>query len=571
MPGLPAALMRHRARLDEIAGVFAKYGFAAWVQRGSGLVSTRVMQGLVDRHVDPQIVSMSDGERLRRALTELGTTWVKFGQMLSLRPDVVGDDVAEELEKLQATVAPDPPGVAQALVERELGAAVSDRFGSFDPEPMASGSVAQVHRATLPDGTAVAVKVLHDGVEHRVLADLELMEAIAAYLENQDPGIAQLRPTVIVSEFSQMLHDAIDLSQELQNLQRFTVNFADEPDVVVPRPYPELSRRRVLTMSLISGAPFADRASVEATGWDVDALVRRSAEIYLEMIFRDSLYHADPQPGNLLLPDGTHIAILDFGDVGRISSMRKRQLEDLAIAAGTNDVDGFIDVIVEITTPPPTVDMNKLRSQIDVWLNHYLLIGVGHLDMAAIINTGMELLHDNGLVMPADLSLLFRVMLQLQGLGRELDTEVRVTELLQPHMKQLLAERFDPRRLARHAGRTIRGWDRLAASLPGDIEEIVQQIRAGRLAIDFRVHDANGAVDHLVDGLVASASVLASAQLFSRRTGPTVGPISMPGLVAAGVGVLTWQRLVRRRREHKTWVSRARELAELRRRARDAS
>ena len=571
MPGLPAALMRHRARLDEIAGVFAKYGFATWVQRGGGLVSTRVMQGLVDRHVDPQIVSMSDGERLRRALTELGTTWVKFGQMLSLRPDVVGDDVAEELANLQAMVGPDPAGVAQALVERELGAAVSDFFGSFDPEPMASGSVAQVHRASLPDGTAVAVKVLHDGVEHRVLEDLELMEAIAAYLENEDPGLAQLRPTVIVSEFSQMLHDAIDLSEELQNLQRFTVNFADEPDIVVPRPYPELSRRRVLTMSLISGAPFADRASVEATGWDVDALVRRASEVYLEMIFRDSLYHADPQPGNLLLPDGTHIAILDFGDVGRISSMRRRQLEDLVIAAGTHDLDAFIDVVVEITTPPPTVDMKKLRSQLDVWLNRYLLIGVGHLDMAAIINTGMDVLHANGLVMPADLSLLFRVMMQLQGLGRALDTEVRVTELLEPYMKKLLAERFDPRRAARHAGRTFRGWDRLAASLPGDIEDIVQQIRAGRLAVDFRVHDADGAVDHLVDGLVAAASVVASAQLLSSRTGPTVGPISVPGLVAAGVGVLTWQRLVRRRRERKTWVSRARELGESRRHARDAS
>jgi ubiquinone biosynthesis protein len=571
MPGLPAALMRHRARLDEIAGVFAKYGFAAWVQRGSGLVSTRVMQGIVDRHADPQIVSMSDGERLRRALTDLGTAWVKFGQMLSLRPDVVGDDVAEELAKLQAAVAPDPPGVAQALIERELGAAVSNFFSSFDPEPMASGSVAQVHRATLPDGTVVVVKVLHDGVEHRVLADLELMETIAAYVESEDPALALLRPTVIVSEFSQMLHDAIDLSQELRNLQRFTLNFADEPDIVIPRPYPELSRRRVLTMSLISGAPFADRASVEATGWDVDALIRRAADIYLEMIFRDSLYHADPQPGNLLIPDDTHIAILDFGDVGRISSMRRRQLEDLVIAAGTNDVDGFIDVVIEITTPPPTVDMNKLRSQIDVWLNRYLLIGVGHLDMAAIINTGMELLHDNGLVLPADLSLLFRVMLQLQGLGRDLDTEVRVTELLQPYLKRLLAERFDPRRLARHAGRTIRGWDRLAASLPGDIEEIVQQIRAGRLAVDFRVHDADGAVDHLVDGLVAAASVLGSAQLLSRRTGPTVGSISLPGLVAAGVGVLTWQRLVRRRREHKTWVSRARELGESRRRARAAS
>jgi ubiquinone biosynthesis protein len=571
MPGLPAVLMRHRARLDEIAGVFAKYGFAAWVQRGSGLVTARVMQGLVDRHADPDIVAMSDGERLRRALTELGTTWVKFGQMLSLRPDVVGEDVAEELARLQATVAADPPGVAQAQVEHELGGPVSDLFGSFDSEPMASGSVAQVHGATLRDGTAVAVKVLHEGVERRVLADLELMEAIAAYLENEDPSIAQLRPVVIVSEFSQMLHDAIDLSHELQNLQRFGLNFANEPGVVFPTPYPELSRRRVLTMSLISGAPFGDRASVEATGWDVDELVRRASEIYLEMIFRDSLYHADPQPGNLLIPDGAHIAILDFGDVGRISSMRRRQLEDLVIAAGTNDVDAFIDVVVEITTPPPSVDMNKLRSQIDVWLNRYLLIGVGQFDMAAIVNSGMALLHENGLVMPADLSLLFRVMLQLQGLGRGLDTEVRVAELLQPYMKKLLAERFDPRRLARHAGRTLRGWDRLAASLPGDIEEIVQQIRAGRLAIDFRVHDADGAVDHLVDGLVAAASVLGSAQLLSRRTGPTVGPISLPGLVAAGVGLLTWQRLVRRRRERKTWVSRARELAEVRRHSRDAS
>jgi len=565
MPGLPVALVRHRERLDEIGEVFAKYGFAAWVQRGSGLVSARVLKGLVDHYVDPEIVAMSDGERLRRALTELGTTWMKFGQMLSLRPDVVGGDVALELTKLQSTVPADAAGVAQALVERELGGSVSELYRSFDKEPMASGSVAQVHRASLHDGTAVVVKVLHDGVEHRVLEDLELMEAIATFLEHEDPESAQLRPTVIVGEFSQMLHDAIDLSQELRNLQRFAMNFAHEPDIVIPTPYPELSRRRVLTMSLISGAPFTDRASVEATGWDIDVLVHRAANIYLEMIFRDSLYHADPQPGNLMLPDGSHIAILDFGDVGRISSTRRRQLEDLVIAAGTHDVDGFIDVVVEITTPPPTVDMDRLRSQIDAWLNRYLLIGVGHLDMAAIITTGMQLLHDNGLVLPADLSLLFRVMLELQGIGRELNTEVRVSELLEPYMKKLLAERFDPRRLAHHASRTFRGWDRLAGSLPGDIEGIVEQIRAGKLGVDFRVHDSDGAVDHLVDGLVAAASVIASAQLISRRTGPSLGPISVPGMVAAGVGVLTWQRLVRRRREHKTWVSRARELAQLRR------
>lgn len=566
MPRLSTSSMHHRERLDEIAEVLAKYGFAAWVQRGSGLVSTGVMKGLVDRYVDPEIVAMSDGERLRRALIELGTTWVKFGQMLSLRPDVVGAEVAEHLTKLHATVAPDAPGVAQALVERELGASVSHLYAAFDPEPLASGSVAQVHRATLHDGTAVVVKVLHDGVDQRVFDDLELLAHIATFLENEDPELAQLRPAVIVGEFSQMLRDAVDLSQELWNLQRFTLNFADEPDVVIPTPYPELSRRRVLTMSRLSGTPVSDRASVEAVGWDVEAFVRRAADVYLEMIFRDSLYHADPHPGNFFLPDGSHLAILDFGDVGRISSMRRRQLEDLVIAAGTQDIDAFIDVVVEITTPPATVDMSKLRSDIEVWLNRYLLTGVGRLDMAAIIRTGMTLLHDNGLVLPADLSLLFRVLLQLQGIGRNVGTEVRLTELLEPYMKKLLAERFDPRRFARHAGRTLRGWDRLAASLPGDIERVFEQVREGQLAVDFRVHDADGAVDRLVDGLVASASVLASAQLVSRRTGPMVGPVSLPGLVVAGVGVLTWQRLVRRRRAHKTWVSRARELAEPRRR-----
>ena len=165
----------------------------------------------------------------------------------------------------------------------------------------------------------MAVKVLHDGVERRVLEDLDLMQAVATYLEQEDAELAQLRPTLLIAEFSEMMHDAIDLSQELTNLQRFTANFAAEPDIVIPTPHPELSRRRVLTMSMITGSPFTDRASVEAAGWDVEALVHRAADVYLEMIFRDSLYHADPHPGNFLLPDSTHMAILDFGDVGRLT------------------------------------------------------------------------------------------------------------------------------------------------------------------------------------------------------------------------------------------------------------
>jgi ubiquinone biosynthesis protein len=565
MPGLTATFLRHRDSMHEVADVLARYGFAAWVQRGGGLLEDSAVKRVSDRVVDPEIATLSAGERLRRALIELGTTWIKFGQMLSLRPDIVGADVADELTKLQASVPGDPQGLARVLVERELGGPVGDLYGSFEAEPFASASVAQVHKATLKDGTTVAVKVLHDGVERRVVEDLEVMQAAATYLEQKDAELAQLRPTLLIDEFSEMMHDAIDLSQELANLQRFTANFAEEPDVVIPTPFPALSRRRVLTMSMIAGSPFTDRASVEAAGWDVEALVHRAADVYLEMIFRDSLYHADPHPGNFLLPDSSHMAILDFGDVGRLTSLRKRQLETMVIAVGTHDVDSLVDVIIEMTTPPPSVDLAALRSAIEAWLNRYLLVGIGHLDMAGIISSGMQLLHDHKLVLPADLALLFRVLLRLQGLGRGVGTEVRATELLEPYVRSMMAKRFDPRRIGRQLAGTARGWDRLATALPGDIQDILEQIRAGNLGVHFRIHDPDGAIDHLVDGLVASASVLAAAQLFSRRAGPLIGPFSVPGIVAAGVGMITWQRLVRRRTEHPTWVSRARELLEARR------
>ena len=560
MAELTGALIVHRRRLGEVARVLARNGLASWVPRGSGLIDQGTWEKLREQAVGPEVTELSQGERLRNALSELGTTWVKFGQMLSLRPDVVGADVAAELEQLQGAVPADPPGVAQRTVESELGKGVGDLYGSFEPEPFASGSVAQVHRATLDDGTAVAVKVVHDGAAERVREDLELMAALAAYLEAKDPELAQLRPTILVDEFAQMMHGAMDLREEMTNLQRFRANFADEEDVVIPEPFPDRSSPKVLTMSMITGAPFTDRASVEATGWDADALVNRSADIYMEMIFRDGLYHADPHPGNFLIPDATHLAILDFGDVGRLSSTRRLQLENLVIAVGTRDVDAIIDVFVELTSPPPGTDMQELRSDVEAWMNRYLLVGVGQLDMTAIVSSGMELLHRRKLVLPADLALLFRVLLRLQGLGRGVGMSVRVTELLQPYLARMMADRFNPRRIARNLARSARSWEHLVSHLPDDVESVLEQLRSGSLGVDFRVRDADHAVDHLVDGLVTAASVLAGAQLIARRAGPTLAGVSIPGLVAAGVGVMTWQRLIARRETSRSWVTRVRSL-----------
>ncbi len=560
MDELALAMVRHRDRLGEVAGVLAKFGFADLLGHHGIFDDLRPMGSVLSKISDQEIARMSDGERLRAALVELGTTWVKFGQMLSLRPDVVGADVARELEGLQAQVPADAPGVAHARVEAELGP-TDDLFGSFDVEPFASGSVAQVHHAVLKDGTAVVVKVLHDGATERVEGDLQLMVALARYLESKDAEIAQYRPTILVGEFQLMMRSAIDLRDEKDNLETFASNFAAETDVVIPRAYPEFSSRRVVTMSLVTGTGFSDRAAIETAGWDPDALVRRAADIYMDMIFRDGIYHADPHPGNFLLPDGEHLAILDFGDVGRVSAQRRHQLESLVIAVVAKDIDQLTDVCLELTAPPPGTDVKALSADLGAWMDRYLLAGVAHLDMAGIIDSGMELMRKHHLVLPADLALLFRVLLRLQGLGRNVGTEIRVIELLAPRVEAMASARFDPRRMAQHMARTARSWEHFFSDLPTDLGSIFEQLKSGTLGVDFRVHDADGAADRLVDGLLASASVLAAGQLVSRKAEPTIGGLSVPGILLAGVGAVTWRRLATKRSSHDSVVTRVRRAA----------
>jgi ubiquinone biosynthesis protein len=563
MDDLGVVLLSHRARLQRIADVLTRYGLAEWVNRVRDVDDLGILGARLAKSADSGLAGLTKGERLRGALVDLGTTWVKFGQMLSLRPDMVGPDVARELELLQANVPADPPGVARSRVESELKAPTTDLFAAFDPEPFASGSVAQVHHAELHDGTPVVVKVLHDGTDRLVRDDLDLMAALAGFLQDRDAEMALYRPVDFVSQFATMMRSAIDLSQERSNLEKFAANFAAEPDVVVPLAFPALSTPRVLTMSEVTGSAISDRASVEATGWDVETLTRRATNIYLEMIFRDGLYHADPHPGNFLIPDSKHLAILDFGDVGRLSAPRRRQLESLIIAGAARDDESIADILIEMTTPPPGTDLLALRADIEAWMNRYLLAEISQMDVAGIIGGGVQVIHQHKLVLPSDLPLLFRVLLNLQSLGQGMGAEVGLAELLKPYVEQIAIKRFDPRRIGQRAARGARAWERLFEDSPHEIRAILDQVRTGQLAVDFRVRDVDGAVDALIDGLIAAASIVASAQLIGRRSGPVMAGISLPGLVAAGVGVATWQRLAARRQGHQSVVSRTRRLAEL--------
>ena len=557
---IAGVLFRNRSRIKEIADVLGRYGFARLADNAGAALDTGLRATLVTRIADPDLAALTSGQRLRGALSELGTTWIKFGQMLSLHPDLVGNDVAAELAQLQSSVPADPPGSAESTIKAELGVDVGEAFGTFEGKPMASASVAQVHRASLKDGTPVVVKVVHRGAQAKVLDDLELMRALAGFVEDHDEALAAYSPTVLVDEFDTMMRAAIDLRQELGNLQLFTANFADEHDVVIPRPYPELSSTSVLTMSLLTGTKVTGRDSIIATGWDVDDLVRRASDIYLEMVFRDGVYHADPHPGNFLLLDGQHLAILDFGDVGHLSGPRKTQLEALLMAVGSRDVDEITDIVIDLTHAPADIDTDRLSGQLETWLSRYLGGSVADLDFVGMVNSGMQIMHSNRLTFPSDLGLLFRVLVQLQGLGSSVGAKVSLTELLQPYWEQMMHDRLNPVSVGRRALRTLRGWERLLAAAPTKLRPILRQLQGGTIGVEFRVHDADGVTDRLVDGILAAASILASAELIARRTGPRIRDVSIPGAVAATVGVVTWRRLIANRAGHRSSLSRLRQL-----------
>lgn len=547
-------LVQQRARLREIARVLSAYGFARLASRtldaeahpASGTRTPHASAAL--EH--PDVSGWTIGERLRGALADLGTTAVKLGQMLSVRPDVVGAEVAEELKLLQADVPADPAPYAEDLIAAELGRSAAEAYASFEPEPMASGSVAQVHRATLHDGTEVAVKVLHDGVGRRVRSDLELLRALAAFLESIDPELARYRPAVLVAEFDALMRAAISLDTELGNLRRFTAHFADEADVVIPAVHADLSSTRVLTMELVTGEPLTDSGAVQRLGWSLDDLVDRTTSIYLEMIFRDGEFHADPHPGNFLLQPDKKIVILDFGDVGRLTRRRREQLEELLVAMTGSDMDDLTRCVIDLTDAPPGTDVERLTDDVDRWSSQYLTEDVTEMDLTGMIGGAMRMMHAHSLSMPADLATLLRVLLLLQGMGVQLGASSQLGPLLEPYVKEMVRKRYDPKVVSQHALKSLRSWNDLFRALPDDLREVVGQLKNGRIDVDFELHDPDGRVDHVVDGLIVAALVIASGQLLSRQTKPLLGQVSVPGATAVGVGLLTYRRLRGQRNDY---------------------
>ncbi len=535
---------RNARRFKEIAGILSKYGFAEFFSPSS----PAFLQNHLRAPDGGRLTELARETRVRLALTELGPTFIKLGQILSTRADIVGPELALELAKLRADIEPDPFAAIRATIEAELGALPEALFAAFEETAIASASIGQVHRAVLPDGTRVVVKVQHAGIEDKVRADLDILMGLAELAER---GIVELRlyqPLAVAQEMRRTILRELDFIREERNLQHFAANFATEPRVVFPRTFPRLSSRRVLTMEELSGisvAELAQRSQGPEEAEHRERLARAVAEIFLEMIFRDRFFHADPHPGNIrILPDD-RIGLLDCGMVGRLDDRNHKLLENIILAMVEGDAESLAEQVMRMGRLPPGLDREGLRTDVEDFVSDYANQPIGSLNLSGALIDITSLVRRHGVLLPATVAHLVKVFIILDGVARSLNPAFSFMEVIAPYQRKIIARRFSPSQLWATLRRSYRDWSELFQAFPRDVEEILRRAKEGRLDVHLAHRGLDATVNRLVYGIISAALFLGSCQLMANRVPPLVFDISVFGALGCLAAILLGLRLLR--------------------------
>ncbi len=536
-----ARLERHARRIGEIAAVLGKYGLADLF---GGLDYPWLQNRL--RSADGQTLGhISTATRVRLALTDLGTTFIKLGQMLSTRADIVGAEMADELAHLQSSVPPEPAAAARAIIEQDFGAPISTLFASFDEVPIAAASIAQVYPATLHSGEHVVVKVRRDGIESKAVTDLEIVQALAELLERHSPMVKPYQPVAIVRQFRRTLLKELDFTYEKRNLEEFASHFADDPTVAIPQVHPALCSHQVITMERLEGLPGTDIAALQASGENLSEFARRGANMYLEMVFRDGFYHADPHPGNLMLLPGCIVGVIDCGMVGRIDDELRDEVESLLLAIVENDSAQVAEQVLRLGAVPPNFPRERLRADLDDFMADFVGHPLQDINVGNALTSLIEIVRRYHITLPPPLAVLLKTIIVLEGTSRRFSPEVSLAQLMQPFCQRMILRRFSPNRVVRKVRRSYRDWDRLLSSLPRDLADLLSRFRDGTLTVHLDHRHLDPIVNRLVLGVLTASIFLGSTELWSREAKPLLFGVSIFGALGYLISLYLGFRLLR--------------------------
>jgi len=531
---------RDGKRLAQIVGVLIRYGLAERLEK---LEPEFVKRWLHHEDVG-DLARAPIGERVRRACEELGPAFIKLGQILSTRPDIIPRDIARALQELQSNAPPSPIDDVVALIEEDLDAPLDELFASFDRTPLASASIGQVHRAVLRNGTRVVVKAQHPGIEERIRVDLNILLHLAHFAEEHDPALRAYGPVDLAKNAKRTLLRELDFRRELRNQQAFERNFADDPEVYVPATYAERSGPRVLTMEYVEGYSIGQHARLVADGHDPAALARTGADAFLSMVFVDRLFHADPHPGNVFVqPDG-RLALLDFGMVGRLDEDLLDDLLDLLIGFVGGDARGITRAVAQLGSVPGDCNLDDLRRDLAELQAEVGDTPFDELDAARLLDEFAQLVRTHRIRLPATIALLIKVLVMLDGTSRELDRSFSLIELLRPYCDRAIRKRHSPRAQLRRAIETSRDWSRLMGRLPRTLDDLARRLQARNLSVDLEHRGLEATVDRLVSGLLCASMLLGGSILWALAAPPTVWGVSVLGVLATVIAVLHGIRIL---------------------------
>ncbi len=545
--------VRDLGRLQDIASVLIRWGFGDVVKRmGMAGVLEKAGRLLHWQAVEEGRLRMDVPTRLRCTLQDLGPTFVKLGQVLATRVDLLPPAWIDELGKLQNAVPALPWDAVLPQLREDLGAEPEAVFARVEHEPLAAASLAQAHRAWLVDGSAVVLKIRRPGIRDTVEADLRLLKHLAVIVEKNLPELRRYHPQRIVQQFSASLRRELDFAAECRNAERIAHNFAGRDDIVIPRVYWQWTCERLNVQECLEGVPGRDLAAADAMGLDRVQLARTGAGLVLKMVLEDGFFHADPHPGNIFyMPDGA-IGVIDFGMVGRVTEQRRFQIVRLLHGLVVHDSAAVAEVLADWTEENNDIDEVRLQESADVFVDQYRGVPLKDLRMGAMLGDVTAMLREHGLSLPADLALMIKAFLTLEGMGRQLDPDFDMASEARPYLERAMLERFAPDVLVRRGRRTLSGLVDLLRDMPRDVHRLLQSARRGKLQMHIEVdtlrafgEQVDRAANRLTMGIITASLVIGSSIVMnsvgggvSNRWLMALGVLGFVGAALCGVWIL---------------------------------
>jgi len=480
-------VVKNAQRLRQILAVLARHGFSDLVVRMNlGKFLPSRFSALVGTAAEK-----STPERLRLAFEELGPTFVKLGQLLSTRPDIIPEAAVVELAKLQDDVRPLPVEVIRQVVERELGRPISETYSFFDPTPLGAASIGQVHAATLTTGEEVVVKVQRPEIQGIIETDIALLDFLAGLLEKYVPESRFFRPRLIVEEFFKTLVYELDYVVECNNMGRIAKNMTSIAEVVIPKVHKELSTHKVLTLERLKGVRINDLKAIQDAGIDRRKLVGAGARAFFKMILVDGVFHGDLHGGNLFALPGDRLGIIDFGIVGRLSDKSREQLAGMLVSLISEDYEQLCHLYAEVSVSGQFVDMDAFTREVRNMLSPYMGLSLHEVNSGRLLIEATRIGAKYNIQVPGDWMLVFKALITIEGMGRTLDPDFDMLANGQMLVQDLLKDQLSPQRLARELAWTGKDLLALAQTLPRQLRWMMKKLASNEYALDVHVPEVN--------------------------------------------------------------------------------